>query len=99
MKHGILSILIAILGFIFYLHINLEFVGIVQKLSENQQLEGPNLIVTPKIYKIATLIIGLIGVYFGIKEFKNYKNLSIIGISLSLILIILSFIPIWSYFL
>ena len=99
MKHGILSIIVAILGYVFFFHIHLEFADIVQKLNENQQLNGPNLIITPRIYKIATLIIGLIGVYFGIKGFKNYKNLSIVGISLSLILIILSFIPIWKYLL
>jgi len=97
-KHSIYSIIVASIGISFIIYMNYYFAQQVNILQANQQLSEPSLIVTPKVHKMAALIIGLIGVFFGIKGFKSYKKLSLIGIVLSLILVAISFLPLWHYF-
>ena len=99
MKHSVLSIIVAVIGISFILYVNYYFAQQINFLqSSHQQLNEPSLIVTPKIHKMVALIIGLIGVFFGIKGFKHYKKISLIGIVLSLLLIAISFLPLWHYF-
>jgi len=97
-KHSIYSIIVAIVGISFILYMNFHFAQEVSLIQNNQQINEPHLIVTPKVHKMAALIIGLIGVFFGIKGFKSFKKLSLIGIVLSLILVAISFLPLWHYF-
>lgn len=97
MKHGALSVIVSLLGFCFLVYIQTETAQMFETMNAHQQLE-PNLIVVPKIYKMATLIIGLIGVFYGIKGRKTAKKSSSIGIALSILLILLSFVPFWTYF-
>ncbi|MGO3182676.1 MAG: hypothetical protein ACTIJ9_07575 [Aequorivita sp.] len=98
MKHSILSIIVAIIGISFILYMNYYFAQEVSLLQSQQQIDEPLLITTPKVHKMAALIIGLIGVFFGIRSFRTYRKLSLIGIVLSLILISISFLPLWHYF-
>ncbi|MEH6763814.1 MAG: hypothetical protein V7655_04890 [Aequorivita antarctica] len=98
MKHSIYSIIVSVIGISFILYMNYYFAQEVSLLQTNQQVSQPQLIVTPKVHKIAALIIGLIGVFFGIKGFKSFKKLSLIGIVLSLLLVAISFLPLWHYF-
>ena len=91
-----MSILVASLGLAFIVYINFEFAKTIQKIHTDTQLELHQ-IITPRVHKMAALIIGLIGVFFGIKGFKKTKKLSRIGIALSLLLITISFLPLWRY--
>lgn len=77
---------------------NYYFAQQINLLQPHQQLSEPGLIITPKVHKMSALIIGLIGVFFGIKGFKSFRKLSLIGIVLSLILVVISFLPLWHYF-
>jgi hypothetical protein len=77
---------------------NYYFAQQINLLQAHQQVDEPSLIVTPRVHKMAALIIGLIGVFFGIKGFKTYRKLSLIGIVLSLLLVGISFLPLWHYF-
>ncbi|MCH9660580.1 MAG: hypothetical protein K0U54_06680 [Bacteroidetes bacterium] len=98
MKHAIMSIVIAVLGLCFLLYLSKEVAAEYMKLSTHQQLNEPILIVTPKVHRMASIIIGLVGIFFGIKGFQTTTKISSIGMLLSIVLIILSVLPLWTYF-
>jgi uncharacterized membrane protein (UPF0182 family) len=49
--------------------------------------------------KLIALGVAIVGIYLGIKSVKNKYRIGIIGIVLSLILIILTFSSLWTYFM
>ncbi len=100
MKHALLSIIVAVLGMVWVVHINYQIAAVVtEALQAADQSMNPSLVSFPKVYKMSGLVIGLIGIFFGVKGFFKTKPLSIVGIVLSLLLIVLTFIPIFSYLL
>ena len=99
MKHSILSIVIAILGFVFIIYINWLVWDTFTSYNQNSLDEmSPQLVITPRVFKISALIIGLIGIFFGIKGMKINKKRSMLGIVLSALVCIFSFVPFWYFF-
>ncbi len=101
MKHAILSIIVAVLGLIWIIYFNYSFAEIIMdydNFPEGTTLSDFNLEI-PKFIKMSGLIIGLIGIFFGIKGYFKNKALSIVGFILSILLIVLTFTPIFSYIL
>ncbi|MBX2827303.1 MAG: hypothetical protein KTR22_04040 [Flavobacteriaceae bacterium] len=103
MKHAVLSIVIAVLGIVWIMYFNFQFAA---ALTDHyyESFSDSDVIVCidprfPKVFKMSGLIIGLIGMFFGIKGYFKTKRLSSIGIILSIILIIISFLPLYSYLL
>jgi|GEM_PF-3027023 len=100
MKHPILSIVVAVLGIIFLIYVNwLVWDTLIDYSNWTSSDTVPQNVVTPKIYKISGLIIGLIGIFFGIKGIKINKKISVIGIVLSILVCIFSFVPLWLIFI
>ena len=102
MKAGITSIIVAIIGILFVIWCNLEVVELFESeilKMENQTQLSPNVFTTGKLNKIIALGIALIGIIFGIKSLRNKNWIGTIGIVLSVVLIILTFLPIWTYIL
>jgi len=99
MKHSLFSIIVALLGIIFLAYVNWLVWDTVTSYNQNSLVEmSPKLVVTPRIFKISALIIGLIGIFFGIKGLKINKKISILGIVLSALVCIFSFVPFWYIF-
>jgi hypothetical protein len=99
MKHGTLATIVAVLGFIFILYVNWLVWDTFTYYNQNSLDQmSPQLVVTPKIFKISGLVIGLIGIFFGIKGMKINKKISILGILLSGLVCIFSFVPFWYFF-
>tara|TARA_A100000171_G_scaffold20717_1_gene19085 strand:+ start:8009 stop:8311 length:303 start_codon:yes stop_codon:yes gene_type:complete len=99
MKHAKLSILVALLGILFLGYINWLVWDTLTTYNENAVSEmAPHLVVTPRVFKISALIIGLIGIFFGIKGVKINKKISVLGIVLSILVCIFSFVPFWYFF-
>lgn len=100
MKQGILSISIALIGFYFIYWFNhnlLEHITTLTNPKENT-IEVPKTILTiSKTYRITTICIGLLSLYFGIISFLKKHKIGSIGILLAVFLIILTFIPFWQY--
>jgi len=99
MKTGIISIIVAIIGILFVIWFNLEVVELFESeilKIENQTELNPTVFTTGKLNKIIALGIALIGIILGIKSLRNKNR---IGIILSVVLIILTFLPIWIYIL
>lgn len=102
MKTGIISIIVAIIGIIFVIWFNLEVVELFKSeilKMQNQTELNPTVFTTGKLNKTIALGIALIGIILGIKSLRNKNRNGTIGIILSLILIILTFLPIWTYIL
>ncbi len=96
MKRGVLSVVIACIGFYFMYKINLSGYYSFLGIKENSEI-APTTQVLGKLYKITTLCIGLLSLYLGIiSTMKKYK-IGILGIVFSIVLIILACIPFSKY--
>lgn len=98
MKYALLSIIIAALGMVFLWNVNVLLAETFLNLQGDSNLE-PTLVTTSRVYKMTLIIIGLIALFAGIKGLKKARKVSLIGIVLSLVLLILIFIPLWSFFI
>ncbi|GAB5401281.1 MAG: hypothetical protein Aureis2KO_28660 [Aureisphaera sp.] len=101
MKHAVLSIIVAVLGMVWVVYLNHSFAEAIMNYSDYPKgttLSDFNLKI-PNFFKMSGLIIGLIGIFFGIKGFFKTKLISIVGIVLNILLIILTFMPIYTYIL
>lgn len=102
MKHGILSIILAVIGIYFTFLVNIEIAELVEKeiinLKHNSEI-NPAIFKSEIRNKLILLGIALIGMLFGVKSVKRKNKIGIIGIILSLVLIILIFIPLWQHIL
>jgi threonine/homoserine efflux transporter RhtA len=102
MKIGIISIIVVLIGILFVIWFNLEIVELFESeilKMENQTELNLAVFTTKKLNKIIALGIALIGIILGIKSLRNKNRIGIIGIILSVVLIILTFLPIWTYIL
>lgn len=102
MKYGILSIIISLIGISFVIWYNIEIAVLFQNevLKLNSTTEINYIIfTTEKLNRLIALGLALVGILLGIKSVKRKNKIGILGISLSLILFILIFIPIWQYVL
>ena len=100
MKTGTISIIVALLGILFVLWFNYQTSELYQSSliqMQNSSELSPVIVTSGKLNKLIALGIGLVGLLLGWislrKKHKNGKS----GILLSAILIILTFIPIWTF--
>ena len=102
MKFGVLSIITAIIGTFLTIKFNIETAELfrTQILELNNKSDiTPIIIKTDVTNKIIIITIALIGIFLGVKSIKSKSKLGIVGIVLSIVLLVLSFIPIWQYIL
>ena len=102
MKAGTTSIILALIGILFLIWFNYQtselFLNELQKMQSDSDL-SPVMVTSGKLNKLIAIGIGLLGLLLGIKSLRNKNRIGIIGIVLSIILIILTFIPLWNYML
>lgn len=100
MKKGILSVIIACIGIYFVYWQNRKLCEGLVSMSELtlDDLEF-SMNIFSSVYKIIATSIGLLSLYIGIISLKNKNKISGIGIVLSIILIVLSFLPLCDFFL
>lgn len=96
MKRGVLSVIIACIGFYFVYKINLSGNPVFFGVTENSEI-APTTQVFSKLHKITTLCIGLLSLYLGIIATIKKNKIGILGILLSIVLIILACIPFSQY--
>lgn len=96
MKRGVLSVIIACIGFYFMYKINLSGHHAFLGIKENTEI-APTTQVLSKLYKITTLCIGLLSLYLGVISTLKKNKIGILGIVFSIVLIILACIPFSKY--
>jgi hypothetical protein len=100
MKKGVLSICIAIAGIYFVYWFNThtyQQYSVFTEQSKNTLESKPYIIIIAKTFKINSVCLGLLSLYFGIISFLKKSKLGGLGVILALILIVCSFIPFWKY--
>lgn len=101
MKSGTISIIFGALGILFIIWFNYLTYELYQteflKIHNNSSLE-PTIVTAGKSYKLIALGIVILGILFGIKSMREKSSNGKIGIVLSIIALILTFIPIWAFF-
>ena len=101
MKSGTISIIFGVLGILFIIWLNYQTYELYQteflKTQNNSSME-PTIVTIGKTYKLIAIGISLLGIIFGIKSVRKKSTRGIFGIILSIIALILTFIPIWTFF-
>ena len=99
MKSGTISIILGALGILFIIWFNYQTYELYQtellKIQKSSLME-PTIVTTGKIYKLIALGIAILGIIFGIKSVREKNRNGKIGIILSIIALILTFIPVWT---
>lgn len=96
---GITSLILGVLGFVQSTWLNIFIYLHTKAAMSSQQVSGgdiaPSLVVIGASAKIPVLLLGLISIVLGIIAISNnYRALGSIGIGLSILAIIMVFIPI-----
>lgn len=98
-KFSVLSILFSIIGIIFIVFYNWEISIYSLHMSNKSTLE-PNIITTSINTKLLPFSIGVLSLSLVLLDFyKRRTILGVIGIFLSILLMIFSFVPIWPIFI
>ena len=102
-KNGLYSILIGLLGWSYLIWL-INVINVDQARIFNKY--GHLLVQFPEIteyssfkYRLIAIVIGIIGIYFGIKALLRKKEIGILGILISLGVILMSFYPLGNLFL
>jgi hypothetical protein len=99
MKSGTISIILGTIGILFIFWFNYQTYELYQTeflKIQNSSLMEPTIVKTGKSYKLIVLGIATLGILFGIKSMREKSSNGKIGIVLSIIALILIFIPIWT---
>jgi hypothetical protein len=100
MKTGTIAIILALIGILFVIWFNYQTAELYQaeliKMQSSAHL-SPIIITTGKLNKLIAIGIGLLGLLLGIKSVRNNNPIGKIGVILSIMAIVLSFLPIWIY--
>ena len=102
MKSGTISIILGTLGILFIIWFNYQTYELYQTeflKIQNSTLMEPSIVTTGKSYKLIALGIVLVGTIFGIKSMREKSRSGKIGIILSIITLIFTFLPIWTFFI
>ena len=102
MKSGTISIIFGALGILFIVWFNYQTYELYQTeflKIQNSSLMEPTIVTTGKSYKLIALGIAILGIIFGIKSVHEKSRSGKIGIVLSIIALILTFIPVWTFFI
>ncbi|MDY8138890.1 hypothetical protein [Aquimarina sp. 2201CG5-10] len=100
MKKGILSILIAFIGFYILYRLHIKWYTIASEAYVAKEMKASliqELLSFQKLGKIICVSISLLSLYLGTISFLKKNKIGLIGIILSIILIVSSFIPFWEY--
>ena len=99
MKSGTITIILGALGILFVTWFNYQTFELYQteflKIQNNSSME-PTIVTVGKSNKLIALVIAILGIIFGVKSIKEKSKKGKIGIVLSIIALILNFIPIWT---
>ena len=99
MKSGTISIILGALGILLIIWFNYQTYELYQteflKIQSSSLIE-PTIVTTGKSYKLIALGIAILGILFGIKSMREKSKSGKIGIILSIIALILTFIPVWT---
>ena len=102
MKSGTISIILGALGILFIIWFNYQTYELYQteflKIQSSSLIE-PTIVTTGKSYKLIALGIAILGILFGIKSMREKSRSGKIGIILSIITLIFTFLPIWTFFI
>lgn len=96
MKSATLSILIGFLGIIFLIWFNYQTLDFYQENINNHLTLSPTLVTSGKMTKLISIVIGFLGLFFGIHSIIKKNKIGIIGVIMSIIVIILIFFPLWT---
>ena len=99
MKSRTISIILGDLGILFIIWFNYQTYELYQTeflKIQNSSLMEPTIVSVGKSYKLIALAIVILGILFGIKSVRENNRNGKIGIVLSIIALILTFIPIWT---
>ncbi len=100
MKTGTLSVIIALIGIAFVIWFNFQtselFLQELHTMHTNSDL-SPTLVSNGIMHKYLALFIGFSSFFLGYKSIRNKNLEGLIGTILAIILIILSFVPIWTF--
>ena len=99
MKSGTISIILGALGILFIIWFNYQTYELYQTeflKIRNSSLMEPTIVTTGKSYKLIALGIAILGILFGIKSLRDKSRSGKIGIILAIIILILSFFPLWT---
>ena len=102
MKSGTISIILGALGILLIIWFNYQTYELYQTeflKIRNSSLMEPTIVTTGKSYKLIALGIAILGTIFGIKSMREKSSNGKIGIVLSIIASILTFIPLWTFFI
>lgn len=100
MKKGIISILIALIGmyFVYWYTIDLSKQYFTLIGGSKNDSEAYSYIVTiARTFKMTSICIGLLSLYFGVISFLKKNKIGGIGITLAIILIISAMVSWWQY--
>jgi len=98
MRNAILSISLGLVGLIFIIVINYSYFQAVSTFK-NTPLLNPYQFKISLTTKLGMLIFGLLAFYYSFKSIKTHKVPAFVGAILGLIVVLLSFMPIYLYFL
>lgn len=99
MKSGTLSIILGTLGILFMIWFNFQTYELYQTeilKIQNSSVMNPTIVTSGKSYKLIAFGIALLGFFFGIKSIREKSRIGKIGIILAIIILILSFFPLWT---
>ena len=102
MKSRTISIILGDLGILFIIWFNYQTYELYQTeflKIQNSSLMEPTIVTTGKSFKLIALGIAILGIIFGIKSVREKSRSGKIGIVLSIIALILTFIPVWAFFI
>ena len=102
MKSGTISIIFGALAILFIIWYNYQTYVLYQTeflKIQNSSLMEPTIVTIGKSYKLIALGITMLGIIFGIKSVRKKNSSRKIGIVLSIIALILTFIPVWTVFI
>lgn len=101
MKKGLLSILVAIIGFYLVYKYNV----LLYEINDSLQTGTPirfifidDLVSFRRLYKIVTISIALVSFYLGLIVYLKKIKLGIAGMTLAVLLCIAVWIPFWKYY-
>lgn len=99
MKSGTISIILGTLGILFIIWFNYQTYELYQTeflKIQNSSLMETRIVTAGKSYKLIAIGIVILGFFFGIKSVRERSRNGKIGIILSMISLILTFVPIWT---
>jgi hypothetical protein len=100
MKTGLTSIILAGLGIICLIWMNYQTFKLFKlelaDMRQGNQLAS-KILTTSNLFKIIPITVGIISLLLGIHALRSKRRIGLIGVVLSIILIILPFVPIWFY--